>query len=437
MRRFHPTLYALGNLGTNIYLQSFATFVLFFYVDHLGASVGLISLVMGIQGVWHAVVNPLVGQISDRTRSRFGRRVPYLAGATLPLGVAYALIWRPWVSRAHLPLYFLVVVTAFDLFYIVAVLNWTSLFPEMARTLPDRARVQSTRQAVGIVALMIGVSAPPLIYGRFGWGAMGIVFAIIGTVGFVAVLAGVREEPAPVSGPRPPLAVLAALKATAANRGFWSYIVLNFFVQYLFSLLPATLPFFAKYVLHVRGLDLTLLLASIFVVALLAVYPWSLLIRRSGSHRAMALTLLLLAGGVLPFFWATTMAWALAAGVVLGVGLAGFLSLADVLIAEVIDADAARVGQRREGSFYGVNGFFIRFGVTLEAATIYLVFHLTGYRPNAAGYATPLVIVGLRILMAGVPLLALAIAGIALRLFDVPESPRDLPDDAVPVHPQV
>lgn len=435
MKRFQPTLYSLGNLGTNIYLQSFATFVLFFYVDHLGASVGLISLVMGIQGVWHAVLNPLVGQVSDRTRSRFGRRLPYLAAAALPLGAAYALIWRPWVDRADLPVYFLVVVTAFDLFYITAVLNWTSLFPEMARTLPERARVQSVRQAVGIVALMIGVSAPPLIYTRLGWGVMGVLFAIIGTLGFLAVVAGVREGA--ISADRPkPLSVLAALKTTTGNRGFWSYLVLNFLVQYLFSLLPAALPFYAKYVLHVRGLDLTLILGSIFVVALLAVYPWSLLIRRVGSHRAMSLTLLLLAIGVLPFLWADTMGWALQAGVVLGVGLAGFLSLADVLIAEVIDADAAQVGQRREGSFYGLNGFFIRFGVTLEAATVYLVFHLTGYRANAAGYATPLVVFGLRILTAGVPLLALAAAAVALRLFDVPESPPGPPAETAGALPE-
>ncbi len=421
-----PVIYALGNLGTNIFLQSFATFILFFYVDHLRASIGLISTVMGLQGIWHAVLNPMVGQVSDQTRTRFGRRQPYIALASLPLGLAYWLMWRPWVSRSHLPLYFAISVTAFDFFYIIVVLNWTSLFPEMYRTLSERSRAQAWRQSVGVVALMMGVSAPPLIYGRYGWSAMGFGFAVVGTSGFILSLFGTHEAPRLKSSEfaEPTPSVAAAFRQTAANGSFLSFLTMNFFIQFMFSLIPAALPFFAKYVMHLRGLDLSILLASIFVVALITMWPWSRYLVRVGSHRAMLTTILLLALGVLPFWWLKHLPWAIAAGVILGLGLAGFLTLADVLIAEVIDADAKVVGHRREGSFYGVNGFAVRFGVSLEALVVYLVLHSTGYHANALGHATGLVIFGLRSLIAGVPLLALAIAFLALRYFRVQESPR-------------
>ena len=88
---------------------------------------------------------------------------------------------------------------------------------------------------------------------------------------------------------------------------------------------------------------------------------------RVGSHRGMFIAIALLALGLLPFWWLTTLPWALIAGIVLGAGLAGFLSLSDVLLAEVIDADARKLGPRREGSFFGINGFAVRFGITLEA----------------------------------------------------------------------
>ena len=420
--------YSLGNLGTNIFSQSFATYVLFFYVDHLRASLGLISLVMGLQAVWHAILNPVLGQLSDATRSRFGRRVPYMAGATLPLGVAYWLIWRPWVHRAELPLYFAVAVTAFDFLYLTVVLNWTSLFPELYRTLAERTRVQAWRQGIGVIALMVGVSVPPLIYRRWGWHTMGLLLALIGTAGFLAALLGPKEGPlAQPPADRQRLGSVRAILQTAGDRSFLRYLTMNFLIQFIFSLIPATLPFFAKYVMHIRGLELTLLLASIFVVALAVMYPWSRYIYRVGSHRAMVTTIGLLALGVLPFWWLTGMVSALAAGVVLGLGLSGFLSLADLLMAEVIDADAERRGRRREGSFYGFNGFVVRFGVTLESLVVYLVFHWTGYHANAAGHATALVQWGMRCLLAGVPLLALTIALWAIMTFKVRESPRHPP----------
>ncbi len=417
--------YSLGNLGTNIFSQSFATYVLFFYVDHLRASLGLISLVMGLQAIWHAMLNPILGQLSDATRSRFGRRMPYVAGAALPLGVTYWMIWRPYVHRAHLPLYFAVVVTAFDLLYLTVVLNWTSLFPELYRTLAERTRVQAWRQGIGVIALMVGVSAPPLIYRRWGWHTMGLLLALVGTAGFLAALFGPKERsrpqlPASQARPRP----IQAIWQTAADMAFVRYLTMNFLIQFIFSLIPATLPFFAKYVMHVKGSGLTLLLASIFVVALATMYPWARYIYRVGSHRAMVTTIGLLALGVLPFWWLTKMGTALAAGVVLGLGLAGFLSLADLLIAEVIDADAERRGRRREGSFYGFNGFVVRFGVTLESLVVYLVFHWTGYHANAAGHATKLVQWGMRCLLGGVPLLALTVALWAIMTFKVRESPR-------------
>jgi len=424
-----PILYSLGNLGTNMFLQSFATFVLFFYVDHLRASLALISLVMALQGIWNAVLNPLLGQLSDRTRTRFGRRIPYVALGSLPLGFSFWFIWRPWVARAALPWYFAVSVTAFDFFYVLVTLNWTSLFPAMYRTLGERSRVQAWRQGIGVIALMIGVASPPILYARFGWSAMGLGFAILGTLGYLLSIAGSSEPSLMVSSdserPRSSsLSVLTAVRQTVTNGSFLSFLTINFFIQFIFDLVPAALPFFAKYVMHIRGLDLTILLASIFVVALLLMGPWGALVRRVGSHRGMFIAIALLALGLLPFWWLTTLPWALIAGIVLGAGLAGFLSLSDVLLAEVIDADARKLGPRREGSFFGINGFAVRFGITLEAGVVYLVLHWTGYHANAAGHATALVQLGLRILIGGVPLIALAIALLALKYFTAEESPR-------------
>lgn len=419
----HPHWYALGNLGSNIFSQAFATFALFFYIDHLRGPIGAITVMMAIQSVWHAVLNPVIGQLSDRTRSSRGRRIPYIAGLAIPLGLVFALLWHPLVGRSHLALYFLVLVVLFDTLYLAVVLNWTSLFPEMFRTIAERSRAQSSRQTIGIVALMIGVALPPIIYGHLGWTWMGIFLAIIGTGGFLFSLKGSAEAQERTPVPVPQWQIAEPWHLFRSATGFRRYLATNFLVQLTLGLIPSVLPFYAKYVLHISHGLLSLVLASIFVVALIAVVPWTRWMRRQGTHRAILWAIGCLAVGVMPFIWAKNLTWVLAGTVIIGIGLAGFLSLADVLLAEVIDLDATHSQVRREGLFYGINGFVLRLGVSIQALLLYLVLHYSGYRANSQGIAPPLVSLGFRILVGVIPLLLLTAAWWIIRDFDVPESP--------------
>ncbi len=427
----HPHWYALGNLGSNIFSQAFATFALFFYIDHLRGPIGAITVVMAIQSVWHAVLNPILGQLSDRTRSTRGRRVPYIAGLAVPLGVVFALFWHPLVEHSELALYFLVLVVLFDTLYLAVVLNWTSLFPEMFRTIAERTRAQSSRQAIGIVALMIGVAAPPLIYGHWGWTTMGVLLASIGTLGFLLSLRGSIETPRITSVPVRPWQLSEPWQLFRSAAGFRRYLATNFLVQLTLGLIPAVLPFYPKYVLHIHHGLLSLVLASIFVVALATVVPWTGWIRRHGSHRAIRWAIGCLAVGVMPFIWAQSLTWVFAGTIMIGIGLAGFLSLADVLLAEVIDLDAAQTQMRREGLFYGINGFVLRLGVSIQALLLYLVLHFSGYQANPRGIAPPLVSIGFRTLVGVIPLVLLCCAWWIIRHFDVPQSPaaRDLSEE--------
>lgn len=427
MTRPEPHWYALGNLGSNIFSQAFATYAIFFYIDHLRGPVGAITAALAVQSIWHAVLNPVIGQLSDRTRTKRGRRVPYIAGLSLPLGVIFILMWHPLVGHSSLAWYFLVIVMLFDLTYLAVVLNWTSLFPEMFRTIQSRSQAQSPRQAIGIVALMIGVAVPPLLYGHFGWTAMGLILGVIGTAGFLLSLVGVKES-SPLDASLQPSAqtnLRDSWRLICTSQGFAQFLGTNFLVQLTLGIIPAVLPFYAKYVLHASHSMLSALLASIFVIALIAVVPWTRWIRRKGSHHAVLWAVGWLALGVIPFIFAPNIVWALTGTILLGIGLAGFLVLADVLISEVIDQDAHQLGRRREGIFYGINGFILRLGVTIQALLLYIVLHFSGYYANSMGIAPPLTRLGFRALAGVVPLFLLLGAWFLIRNFNVPQSPSE------------
>ncbi len=415
-----PRWYALGNLGSNIFSQAFATFILFFYIDHLHAPLAGITIAMTIQSVWHAILNPIIGQISDRTRTRYGRRMPYIAALSIPLGVIFFLLWHPIVPSRWLSVYFLVMVLLFDLFYLSVVLNWTSLFPEMFQTISQRTQAQSPRQIVGVIALLIGVAAPPILYGHWGWSWMGAILGVIGTLGFLLSLYGSQERSL-TSLPSSRISLTESWKLLTGFKGFRRFLLMNFLVQLTLGLIPAVLPFYAKYVLHISHTVLSLLLASIFVTALIAITPWSHWIKRQGSHRGIRWAIVFLIIGLSPFFVPNNTGVFLAA-VLLGVGLGGFLVLADVLIAEAIDVDARLRDSRREGVFYGINGFILRLGVSVQSLLLYAVLHGTHFQPNRTGYAPMAVQDGFRVLISLIPMVLLVMAYLVIRHHDVPES---------------
>ena len=93
----------------------------------------------------------------------------------------------------------------------------------------------------------------------------------------------------------------------------------------------------------------------------------------------------------------------------LGSGLAGFILIVDILISDVIDEDEIKTGTRREGIYFGANAFVTRFAIALEAFSIGIIFAITGYNPYVYSQSREF-LTGMRLLIAGFPLLALVLA---------------------------
>lgn len=426
-------LYASGSLAVALSYQAFSTYIQFLYIDVLGLRAAWVGLVWSIYGIWNAVNDPLAGYWSDRTQTRWGRRIPWIAGLFIPLSITFFLLWIPPVGWQDAPLlvYFLLIVLLFDLLWTIVVMNWTALFPEMVPEEKQRATVSAYRQLFSLVGLMIGVALPPLLVGE-GWqnrNGMALLLAGVTAVFFALSLFGSKERPE--FRRDEPLPLRAALRATLTNRDFLFFLGVNLLIQYVFLALTSTVPFYAKYVLGIQGetvflgvtldvgLQNSLLLAAAFVVALPGMALWTLLARRWGAWRALRLACLAGAGGLLLFFWPANFAQGVTATAVFGLPLAGLLMLTDLLVADVVDADELVTGARREGLYFGMNGFVIRFAFTIQGIITGTVLTLTGYVAPTAGVLNPLqpaaALAGLRWMIGGLPALALLLAFFLLR----------------------
>ena len=408
MTRGRMLAYGSGNLSVNLLSQAFATFATFYYVDHLGVDPQLIGVAMVIHGIVNALLNPLVGHVSDRTRTRWGRRVPYIAIGMAPLAAAFTMIWIPLVDGGTAGFwYFLIAVLVYDVLFVVVVLNYVALFPEMFTTIAQRAAAASWRQMFAIVGMIVGVAAAPLLYGTIGWAAMGVSFGVVALAFFAFSLLGSAERARVVE--RESFGFATAVRYTLANRAFVTYVTGSFLLQLTFALLQGGIPFFTKYALGEADSATTVILGAVFVTAIPMVYVWSRVTTRIGPRRAILAAIVVYGAALVPFLLVGDLALAAVTGAAVGVGIAGMLVLLEILLAEVIDDDERRTGARREGMYFGMNGFIVRWAVSLQAVIITVVLSRSGYH-NEAAVQPDSVVTGVRLMMGAVPLVVLALA---------------------------
>ncbi len=434
IRPHHRLLYAAGSLGVALSYQAFSAYIQFLYIDTLGVRAAWIGLVWALYGLWNAVNDPLVGYWSDRTRTRWGRRVPWIAGSLLPLLVTFYLLWLPgggtdW-SELTLLFYFLLIVLLFDFFWTVYVMNWTALFPEMAQGESQRAGVSALREVFSIFGLLVGVALPPLLAGA-DWSNRGSMAALLTAVTLVSLILGLlgsRERPEFAAAPSPGFG--ESVRLTLRNRNFVIFLAANLLIQYVFLAMASSIPFYAKYVLKIQGpttiggltldadLQNSLLLAAAFLAALPAMAVWWALARRYGAWPALRAAALLAAATALFFFFPQTFAVGILGTAAFGLSLAGLLMLTNPLLADITDEDEVLHGARREGMFFGMNGLIIRLAFVIQGILTAVIFTLTGYVNPSAGVLYPAqpdtALFGMRLLTGGIPAIALVLAFLLL-----------------------
>ena len=421
MNKKNGILYSSGGIGSSLLISVFASFLVFFYVDHLKMPADWIGIAMLFYGIWNAINDPLFGHISDKTRTKHGRRKPYILWGTAPLVVVFALVWTPpfnvLTTVAWRMVYFFLVIAVFDTLYTIVILNWSALFPEMFKTQKERTDISAVRLVFSIIGNILGVALPPLLYTTIGWQMMGIVFGAIGLVSLGLSYIGSREDPTYSEGESLPVG--KALAETFRNKSFVIYVGAAFFLQLTFVLIQGGIPFYCKYVLQIpEGFQVSLVLGMIFISAMVFALMWTRLINKYGSKKIFIIAIGLFALALIPYWFIHGLMGGIVAGIFLGTGLSALMILLEVMISDVIDEDELNTGTRREGMYYGVNGFVVRIAIAIESLLLGYILKLSGYDPNIAVNAQSAgAVVGIKSLVTVVPFLACMIVFLIIRRY--------------------
>ena len=142
--------YGFGSVAYGIKDNGFATFLLFYYNQVIGMRADLVSLAIALALIADAFIDPLVGHLSDQTRTKIGRRHPWLYAAVIPIAIAWIALWHPpslseWQSFAYLFVIAMLVRMTFSAYEVPAL----ALLPELSRDYHDRTAIMRYRFLFG------------------------------------------------------------------------------------------------------------------------------------------------------------------------------------------------------------------------------------------------------------------------------------------------
>jgi Na+/melibiose symporter-like transporter len=329
-----------------------------YLTDTLGVAAGVAGLLVLAPKAWDVLVNPVAGRLSDRTRTRWGARRPYLLFGGFALAILFAAIFAGvsrgaagaiWVCVA-----FMAAATAFAFFQV----PYVAMPAEITSSYAERTRLMSWRVALLALAILLsGASAPAIrdaVGGRDGYRLMGVVVAGLILVGTLGAYLGTRGAPTGRVGAAGGT-LREQLRVVAGSRDF-RLLLTTFVVQALgIGAMLAGVDYMARVVLEDRS-SATVLFVCFVGPALLLTPAWARVGDTVGKKAGYVAASLFLATGALLLVLATAVPPVvvyLATGLV-GVGYAGAQVFPMAMLPDTAAVDAARSGSNRAGVFTGV-----------------------------------------------------------------------------------
>jgi len=426
--------FACGEVGDNMALNTFTFLIFTFYFTVVRIPTPLMTLGFILWALWNAFNDPLIGYLSDRTKSRWGRRIPWMLGATIPLGVLMILLFTPpstYSQDESVFIYFFIIMILFDIAYTSFNLNYNALFSEMFVDMRERSATGRIRIIFVLLATMIALVLPTLVIEDITninndpstltqYLISGVVAAIIIIIFYFIILKwGVRDPKHISKDAESAMSFTNTLKFTFKHKSFLLFLFPALGTWLVINILPTLAPLFFK---HAVGIDdpelIGILLLVMFLVSAASTPLWERIRVKKGARICGLIGIVVFLVSVLFFAYSINFEMALICMIFLGIGLGGGLYFYDQCIAEIIDEDEITYGVRRSGIYYAVLNFLIRLSMILNFVIISLVFTASdwmNYEPNPG--ADP--ILGLRILMGIYPAIVLAISLVGMYFYPI------------------
>jgi len=402
---FTKIIYGTGDLGIAGWGTLRQIFYAIFLTDVVGLEARLASYAALIGVIWDAINDPLVGMLSDRINTRWGRRRPFLLFFSIPFGLAFLLMWwaPPWNNQIVLAVHMTLAYIISDTLQTLVAVPFYTLTPEMTPDYDERTELTTYRMFFNLViSLVVAVAAPMIKNAALQSGLtlsqsyllISGLFGGIGAIPFLVMFFFVRERH---PNPSQETHSLKEIAETAWQNVPFRYAtglyMLNWMTVDMVSLM---LPYFLTYwiaqgnlaaEMNIFGSNISqdsVILGLMFITAIAALPIWNWLSKKTSKRKAYIFGML---------FWMVVQSliiivkpgqtiFILILTVLAGISISTAHVLPDAIFPDVLEWEELRTRNRHEGVYYGIKNFSRKLS---GAVTIFLVLQLLGW----FGYQSP------------------------------------------------
>ncbi|MBN2553550.1 MAG: MFS transporter [Spirochaetales bacterium] len=385
-------LYGSGDLGFSLTTTLIGAYFAIFLTDVVGVSPSVAAAAFFIGRSWDYVNDPIIGHLSDRTRSRWGRRRPFLLFGALPFGLAFAMLWwRPGFQRElFLAVYYAAAFLLFDTAATLVYMPYFSLTPELTSEYDQRTSITTYRMFFSILGSLVAFTIPLLMIGTFRPEnapkvlTMGFLFGLVSAVPLFLTFLGTKERREFMAQEQPKL--FESLRAAFGNPPFLMGMGIFLGTWIAVDIAQAILLYFIKYCV-LRENQSDLIMGTIFVTAILALPLWNWVARRWNKRLAYI-------AGIA--FWAvvqlviitlgpsTPLALLLGLCALAGIGVSAAHVLPWSILPDAIEWDEWQTGKRHEGMFYSIVTLSHKAAASIAVPLVLLLLDAFGYQANVA-----------------------------------------------------
>jgi GPH family glycoside/pentoside/hexuronide:cation symporter len=406
--------YGAGELAAAVPASLSAFFILYFLTAVAGLPPVLAGSVLLIGRLWDAVNDPLVGWLSDRTRSPLGRRFPWMLLGALPLAICSALLWvvPPVASQWGLFAYY-VVLSLFAMAAFTAVqLPYTALAAELSDDYDERTALYGMKATFSIGGSIFGLVMAQIVFSQVvdpqqQYTTLGKIAAVLAVVMVGLCVAGTYRRYWQVQAIHPRLArsttsrsLTADIRSVFHNPAFRNILGLYLCGWMGLQITAAMLPYFIDAWMGLPETHFARMALAVQGTAIAMIWVWNQVAKVSDKRTVFMVgaPVAVLAMTGLVTVQPGQLAWMYGLGIMAGIGVATLYMAPFAMLPDVVDLDELQTGLRREGLYFSALVFLQKLGLAVALFTSGYLLQWTGYvahadaQPMAAQWAIRLLI---------------------------------------------
>lgn len=384
-------MYSAGNMSSQFLQWAFNMYIVYYYCggDKKLLPITVVSTALFIGRFIDGPLEPVVGYWSDRTRTRWGRRIPFVMFGGLPMCIFFLLMWYPpfQPNTFAMGAWLIVTQTCFWLCITVVFCPYLALLGEVVQTSKERVVISQLMQVFLLIATGIVMVLPKFFEPIRAHREMFAIVAVIGLMSIYSVVIGVPEKKYCGEHDEEHYGIGQALKWTFTNKAFLYFVISSIFMLLGFQTVMSSLMFVITILLKMPegylpvlfGVIVVSVAVSFIIIQKMSIKYTKKFVYSLGIGMMAAVLPLMYVLGEKTIFGLPVLPIAYVFFFLAGFPIAVLMCLGLPILADIADYDAKVYGKRREAIFFGAQGIVQKYAIALT-------FPIQGFLFNTFGY---------------------------------------------------